>query len=36
MGRFVSPLWMRTLAWIVAMVIAVLNAWLLYQTFIEL
>jgi manganese transport protein len=36
MGRFVSPLWMRTLAWIVAMVIAVLNAWLLYQTFVEL
>jgi Mn2+/Fe2+ NRAMP family transporter len=32
----VSPLWMRTLAWTVAIVIAVLNAWLLYQTFIEL
>ena len=33
MGRFVSPLWMRALAWFVSMVIAVLNVWLLYQTF---
>jgi manganese transport protein len=33
MGRFVSPLWMRTLAWAVSMVIAVLNAWMLYQLF---
>jgi manganese transport protein len=33
MGRFVSPVWMRGLAWTVSMVIAVLNAWMLYQLF---
>src|SRR5207249_4019043 len=33
MGAFVSPLWTRTLAWIVAVVIAALNAWLLYLVF---
>jgi manganese transport protein len=33
MGDFVSPVWVRLLAWIVALVIAALNAWLLYQTF---
>ena len=33
MGAFVSPRWMQALAWIVAFVIAVLNIWLLYQTF---
>jgi manganese transport protein len=33
MGRFVSPMWVRTLAWFVAIVIAALNVWLLYQTF---
>ncbi len=33
MGRFVSPLWLRSLAWTVSLVIAVLNVWLLYQTF---
>ena len=33
MGDFVSPLWMRALAWTTALVIAVLNVWLLYQTF---
>jgi manganese transport protein len=32
MGRFALPLWMRALAWPVAVVIAALNAWLLYQT----
>jgi manganese transport protein len=32
MGRFALPLWMRALAWPVALVIAALNAWLLYQT----
>ncbi len=32
MGRFALPLWMRVLAWPVAVVIAALNAWLLYQT----
>ena len=33
MGRFVSPLWMRSLAWVVSMAIAVLNVWMLYQLF---
>jgi len=32
MGRFVSPWWLRSLAWGVSMVIAALNTWLLYQT----
>jgi manganese transport protein len=33
MGPFVTPFWMRALAWPVAVVIAGLNVWLLYQTF---
>ena len=33
MGAFVAPLWMRALAWFVAVIIAALNAWLLYQIF---
>src|SRR5688572_3335670 len=33
MGVFVAPLWMRSLAWVVAVIIAALNVWLLYQTF---
>ena len=33
MGPFASPLWVKTLAWTVAVVIAALNVWLLYQTF---
>jgi manganese transport protein len=33
MGPFVSPAWVKLLAWAVAIAIAVLNAWLLYQTF---
>jgi manganese transport protein len=33
MGPFVSPGWMKALAWTVAVIIASLNAWLLYQTF---
>jgi manganese transport protein len=33
MGAFVSPAWVKLLAWIVALVIAALNAWLLFQTF---
>jgi manganese transport protein len=33
MGAFVAPLWMRSLAWTVAVIIAALNVWLLYQTF---
>mgnify|MGYP006275322237 FL=1 len=32
MGAFASPMWLRVLAWAVAIVIAVLNVWLLYQT----
>jgi manganese transport protein len=34
MGPFVSPLWVKLLAWIVAVIIAALNVWLLYQTFV--
>jgi manganese transport protein len=33
MGPFASPGWIKALAWMVAVVIAALNAWLLYQTF---
>lgn len=33
MGRFVAPLWVRMLAWPVAVLIAMLNAWLLFRTF---
>ena len=33
MGEFVNPLWVKVLAWTVALVIAALNVWLLYQTF---
>ena len=32
MGPFVSPVWVRTLAWTVALIIAALNIYLLYQT----
>jgi manganese transport protein len=32
MGRFVAPLWLGALAWLVAGIIAALNVWLLYQT----
>jgi manganese transport protein len=31
MGPFVVPAWMKALAWAVAVIIAVLNAWLLFQ-----
>src|SRR5262245_39152940 len=34
-GVFVSPYWIRVLAWTVAVIIAALNAYLLYQTFFE-
>ena len=34
MGPFVAPLWMQALAWLVAVIIAALNVWLLYQTFL--
>jgi manganese transport protein len=33
MGQLVAPRWMLALAWPVAVVIAALNAWLLWQTF---
>jgi manganese transport protein len=33
MGEFVNRAWTKYLAWFVAMVIALLNAWLLFQTF---
>ena len=33
MGAFVNPLGVKLLAWTVAVVIAALNVWLLYQTF---
>ncbi len=33
MGELVAPLWMRLLAWPVAIIIALLNVWLLWQTF---
>ena len=36
MGTFVSPRWMTALAWFVGVVIALLNAWLLYQTIADL
>jgi manganese transport protein len=32
MGPFVAPPWIRSLAWVVAVIIAALNAWLLVQT----
>jgi manganese transport protein len=33
MGSLVAPVWMRALAWPVAVLIGSLNAWLLFQTF---
>ena len=33
MGEFANPLWIKILAWLVAVIIASLNAWLLVQTF---
>ncbi|AOL36178.1 divalent metal cation transporter [Geobacillus thermoleovorans] len=33
MGEFANPLWLKVLAWMVAMVIISLNAYLLFQTF---
>jgi manganese transport protein len=33
MGEFVNPLWIKILAWVIAVVIASLNAWLLILTF---
>ena len=34
MGEFVNPLWLKTLAWSVAIIIGGLNVWLLLQTFL--
>ena len=36
MGPFVNPLWVKVLAWAVAVIIAALNVWLLYQTIVSL
>ena len=36
MGAFANPLWVKVLAWTVAVIIAALNVWLLYQTFVDL
>jgi manganese transport protein len=33
MGAFVAPFWLLAIAWPIAVVIAALNAWLLWQTF---
>jgi len=33
MGEFANPFWINSLSWIVAVIIAALNAWLLVQTF---
>jgi manganese transport protein len=33
MGELVAPIWMRAIAWPVALIIAALNVWLLWQTF---
>jgi manganese transport protein len=33
MGEFVNPMWVKVLAYLVAFIIAALNAWLLLQTF---
>ena len=35
MGEFVNPLWCKILAWTIAVVIAALNIWLLWQTFAD-
>ncbi len=33
MGAFANPRWLKYLGWLVAWVIAVLNVWLLIETF---
>ena len=33
MGEFVNPPWLKALGWTTGIFIAVLNAWLLFQTF---
>ncbi|MEH1773436.1 MAG: manganese transporter [Nostoc sp.] len=32
MGEFVNPLWLKSLAWLVAIIIVGLNVWLLLQS----
>jgi len=34
MGVFVAPSWVQALAWTIAVIIAALNVWLLFQTFL--
>ena len=34
MGEFVNPMWLKSLAWLVAITIGGLNIWLLLQTFL--
>jgi manganese transport protein len=36
MGELVAPVWMTSLAWVVGVIIASLNVWLLYQTAVNL
>ena len=33
MGEFVNPLWLKVLAWLIAIIIAVLNIYLIFTTF---
>jgi len=35
MVQFANPLWLKLLAWTIAVIIASLNAWLLYRTLSE-
>ncbi|HLO51399.1 MAG TPA: Nramp family divalent metal transporter [Kamptonema sp.] len=35
MGEFVNPLWLKSLAWLVASIIVGLNCWLLLQTMLD-
>ncbi len=36
MGEFVNPVWLKTLGWLVSIIIVSLNIWLLWQTFLNL
>ena len=36
MGPFANPGWVKVLAWAVAVIIAALNVWLLYQTIVDM
>jgi manganese transport protein len=35
MGEFASPFWLKAVAWAIAVIIGVLNVWLLWLTFVE-